>query len=91
MARCLAPCAPPAVVSGIATTKGRESGDRAPGDFGLDPLRLKSNPSRMATMQLQEIKHCRLAMWAAAGMIMQGVTTDSSALGNLLVRTSMTA
>merc|ERR1719384_2831474 len=25
-------------ISGIATTTGRESGDRAPGDFGLDPL-----------------------------------------------------
>lgn len=38
-------------------------------------------------MQLKEVKNGRLAMWAAAGMILQGVTTDQSALGNLLVRT----
>jgi len=72
------------MISGIATTSGRESGMRAPGDFGLDPLKLKDKPDQMAKYQLNEIKNGRLAMWAAAGEIMQGCTTDDGALGNLL-------
>lgn len=72
------------MISGIAATSGRESGMRAPGDFGLDPLKLKDKPDQMAKYQLNEIKNGRLAMWAAAGEIMQGCTTDDGALGNLL-------
>lgn len=64
---------------------GQESGERAPGDFGIDPLQLADKPEKMAKFQLQEIKNGRLAMWAAAGMIMQGLTTDQSALQNLVV------
>jgi len=60
-------------VSGIAATSGRESGDRAPGDFGLDPLGyLKGDPVKAARLQAQEIANGRLAMWAAAGLIGQG-------------------
>mmetsp|Transcript_7662 Transcript_7662/g.11480 ORF Transcript_7662/g.11480 Transcript_7662/m.11480 type:complete len:222 (+) Transcript_7662:63-728(+) len=60
-------------VSGIAATSGRESGDRAPGDFGLDPLGyLKGDPEKAARLQAQEIANGRLAMWAAAGLIGQG-------------------
>merc|ERR1712078_897874 len=55
--------------SGIATTSGRESGQREPGDFGLDPLGFLNG---------------RLATWAAAGILMQGMTTDESATGNLI-------
>lgn len=65
---------------------GQESGDREPGNFGLDPLNIMSNPQKRAKYELQEVKNGRLAMWAAAGMIMQGVTTDGGALDNLLVR-----
>lgn len=64
---------------------GQESGDREPGNFGLDPLNIMSNPAKRAKYELQEVKNGRLAMWAAAGMIMQGVTTDGGALDNLLV------
>lgn len=71
------------MIGGIATTSGRESGQRAPGDFGLDPLKVKGDKAKFAKLQLQEIKNGRLAMWAAAGEILQGCTTDSSALGNL--------
>ena len=60
-------------VSGIATTSGRESGDRAPGDFGLDPLGyMKGDPAGAARLQAQEIANGRLAMWAAAGLHTQG-------------------
>jgi len=60
-------------VSGIAATSGRESGDRAPGDFGLDPLGyLKGDPEKAKRLQAQEIANGRLAMWAAAGLIGQG-------------------
>lgn len=64
---------------------GQESGDRAPGDFGIDPLKLNENPAKKAKFELQEVKNGRLAMWAAAGMIMQGVTTDGGAVDNLFV------
>ena len=60
-------------VSGIATTSGRESGDRAPGDFGLDPLGyMKGDPDKAMKLREQEIANGRLAMWAASGLILQG-------------------
>lgn len=72
-------------ISGIATTTGRESGERAPGDFMLDPLGYgKGDPAAFRRLQEQEILNGRLAMWAAAGCIVQGCTTDEGALGNLM-------
>ncbi|CAN0035374.1 unnamed protein product [Pylaiella littoralis] len=71
------------IISGIATSMGQESGDRAPGDFGIDPFKLNNDPAKKAKFELQEVKNGRLAMWAAAGMILQGVTTDGGALDNL--------
>jgi len=71
--------------SGIATTSGRQSGQRDPGDFGLDPLGFgKGDPAKFQRLKAQEIANGRLAMWAAAGIIMQGMTTDDGATGNLL-------
>jgi len=71
--------------SGIATTSGRESGERQPGDFGLDPLGfLNGAPDKVERLKAQEIANGRLAMWAAAGIILQGMTTDESATGNLI-------
>lgn len=70
--------------SGIATTSGRESGERAPGDFGLDPLGFtKGDPDKFARLQAQEIANGRLAMFAAAGELVQGCTTHQGALDNL--------
>lgn len=71
------------MIGGIATTTGRESGMRAPGDFGLDPLKIKADKAKFDKYSLNEIKNGRLAMWAAAGEILQGCTTDEGALGNL--------
>jgi len=71
--------------SGIATTSGRESGERQPGDFGLDPLGfLNGAPEKVERLKAQEIANGRLAMWAAAGIIVQGMSTDESATGNLV-------
>jgi len=71
--------------SGIATTSGRESGMRAPGDFGLDPLGFrKGDADKFKRLEAQEIANGRLAMWGAAGLIMQGMTTDEGGLGNLM-------
>ena len=70
-------------ISGIATTSGRESGERAPGDFGLNPFKLADGSPGMMKYQEQEIANGRLAMWAAAGQILQGMTTGESALENL--------
>ena len=72
-------------VSGIATTSGRESGMRAPGDFGLDPLGFKKGSAEgYKRLEAQEVANGRLAMFAAAGEIVQGMTTDEGALGNLM-------
>jgi light-harvesting complex I chlorophyll a/b binding protein 1 len=72
-------------ISGIATTQGRESGERAPGDFGLDPLGYaKGDADKFARLQAQEIANGRLAMWAAAGLLMQGCTTHQGGIENLM-------
>ena len=63
------------LASGYAITEGRKSGDRAPGDFGI-----KGSTKDLA---LKEIRNGRLAMWAAAGILMQGTVTGESALQNL--------
>jgi len=70
--------------SGIATTLGRESGERAPGDFGLDPLGFSAEPDKFARLQAQEIANGRLAMFAAAGQILQGCTTHQGSIENLV-------
>ena len=70
--------------SGIATTSGRESGMREPGDFGINPIKLEADSPKMKKLQEQEIANGRLAMWAAAGEIMQGMSTDDGAIGNLM-------
>mmetsp|Transcript_32254 Transcript_32254/g.108638 ORF Transcript_32254/g.108638 Transcript_32254/m.108638 type:complete len:210 (-) Transcript_32254:128-757(-) len=67
-------------VTGVAVTKGRESGERVPGDFLFNPLGFKVTEE----IALKEIKNGRLAMWAVAGMILQGVTTHAT-LGKNLV------
>merc|ERR1719384_2637721 len=71
--------------SGIAATTGRETGERAPGDFGLDPLGFsKGDPEAFARLQGQEIANGRLAMWAAAGLLVQGCSTHQGGIENLM-------
>jgi len=48
---------------------------REPGDFALDPLDFCSTPEKKADMQLKEITHCRLAMFAFSGVVTQAVLT----------------
>ncbi|EED94441.1 member of fucoxanthin chlorophyll a/c family, lhca clade [Thalassiosira pseudonana CCMP1335] len=68
-------------VSGIAATTGRESGDRAPGDFGLDPLGFcNGDVAKADRLKLQEIENGRLAMWAAMGLLVQGSTNHMGGL-----------
>jgi len=72
-------------IGGIATTTGRETGERAPGDFGLDPLGfMKGDPAKARKLEEQEIANGRLAMWAAAGLIMQGCTTHQGGIENMM-------
>ena len=50
--------------------------DRAPGDFGFDPLGLKpKDEAKYKEMQLKELKNGRLAMIALGGMVAQSVVT----------------
>ncbi|CEM01851.1 unnamed protein product [Vitrella brassicaformis CCMP3155] len=73
------------ITSGFAITAGRESGLREPGDFKFDPLGFAKNksPEAMKTMATKEVKNGRLAMLAAAGMILQGLATHKGCLENL--------
>jgi light-harvesting complex I chlorophyll a/b binding protein 1 len=73
------------MISGIATTTGREAGVREPGDFGLDPLRYgNGDKAKFDRLKAQEVANGRLAMWAAAGLIVQGCTTHQGGIDNLL-------
>lgn len=71
------------LICGFAITEGKKSGDRAPGDFGFNPLKLGRTPASAADYANKEIRNGRLAMWAAAGMLLQGSITSDGALGNL--------
>ena len=71
------------IISGIATTEGRKSGSRAPGEFGFNPLGFGKSPSEAKDLALKEVRNGRLAMWAAAGILLQGATTHAGALENL--------
>ena len=68
------------VISGVAVTEGKK-GDRAPGDFGIKSWG-KSDKEKK-DYELKEIRNGRLAMWGAAAILMQGLTTDTGALDNL--------
>ena len=73
-------------ISGIAITKSRELGyDREPGDYYLDPRGFKKGDAdAFRRLQVQEIKNGRLAMWAAAGLILQGCTTHQGGIEALM-------
>merc|ERR1712159_658294 len=50
-----------------------------PGDLDFDPLGLKpTDMEELKIMQTKELQHCRLAMLAAAGMIVQELQTGST-------------
>jgi hypothetical protein len=68
------------LISGFAITAAKATGDRAPGDFGFDPLRLGSTEAKRKEYALKEIRNGRLAMLASAGILFQEATTQGSAL-----------
>jgi len=69
------------LVSGIAVTEGRKSGDRAPGEFGFNPLKFGTTEASKKDLAVKEVRNGRLAMWAAAGILLAEATTGKSALG----------
>ena len=68
-------------ISGVAATTGRETGLRAPGDFTFNPMKFPVTED----MKMKEVANGRLAMWAAAGLILQGVTTHHPAIAGDLM------
>jgi len=72
-------------ITGIAITTGRENGLREPGEFGFDALGFsKGDPEKYETLKLQEVQNSRLAMWAAAGLLLQGCSTHQGGIENLV-------
>jgi light-harvesting complex I chlorophyll a/b binding protein 4 len=52
--------------------------DRAPGNFGFDPLNLyPKTPEKQLEMQIKELKNGRLAMVAIGGMVAGAVITGN--------------
>ena len=50
-----------------------------PGDLAFDPLNLKpEDPAEFRLMQEKELSHCRLAMIAAFGFLMQEAVTGQT-------------
>lgn len=68
------------MVSGFAITEGKKNGDRAPGEFGFNPLGFGKTPASAANLAEKEIANGRLAMWAAAGLLAQESLYSSGAL-----------
>lgn len=68
------------VISGVAVTEGKKSGDRAPGEFGFNPLKFGTNDASKKDLALKEVRNGRLAMFAAVGILLQESTTSSGAL-----------
>lgn len=64
------------VVSAVGVFQMLDGSGRQPGDFGIDPYKLKGNEKKKADMELKEITHCRLAMLAFSGMVTQAVLTQ---------------
>lgn len=71
------------VLSFVAVIEGRKSGDRAPGEYGFNPLNFGKTPATAKDLAVKEIRNGRLAMWAAIGILVQGATTGAGALENL--------
>jgi hypothetical protein len=53
--------------TGLGPEKDADMATKIPKDFGFDPLGFSDNYSGMFFQREAEIKHCRLAMLAAAG------------------------
>lgn len=64
-------------ISIIAIRDMMDGGDRVPGDYGFDPLRLSMGVSeaKKRDFALKEVENGRLAMVAFSGMITQAVMT----------------
>jgi len=71
------------VVSGVAVTEGKKSGDRAPGFFGFNPLKFGQSEASKKDLAVKEIRNGRLAMLAASGILLQGATTHTGALESI--------
>merc|ERR1712217_552759 len=61
-------------------------GGREPGDLGFDPLGLKpTTPAELKEMQTKELNNGRLAMIAAAGMLVQELVSGKKILEDNIV------
>jgi light-harvesting complex I chlorophyll a/b binding protein 1 len=73
------------MIWGIAPQLVASRGDRAPGDFGFDPLNFKGG-KMYDTLQAREVANGRLAMFAAMGLLVQGSTAGEGGVEELVAR-----
>mgnify|MGYP003957410731 CR=1 FL=1 len=64
------------IISSVGISQAANGGDRAPGDFAVDPLNFCSNEENTMKYKTMEITHCRLAMFAFSGMVTQAVAVN---------------
>mmetsp|Transcript_13042 Transcript_13042/g.19492 ORF Transcript_13042/g.19492 Transcript_13042/m.19492 type:complete len:212 (-) Transcript_13042:117-752(-) len=64
-------------VSSVAVFQMLNGSGRKPGEFGFDPLKFASDPSKRAKLALNEIKNGRLAMLAFSGIVTQAALGHS--------------
>eukprot|EP00599_Poterioochromonas_sp_BG-1_P014345 CAMPEP_0173163066 /NCGR_PEP_ID=MMETSP1105-20130129/19695_1 /TAXON_ID=2985 /ORGANISM="Ochromonas sp., Strain BG-1" /LENGTH=324 /DNA_ID=CAMNT_0014083043 /DNA_START=78 /DNA_END=1052 /DNA_ORIENTATION=+ len=65
-----------------------KNGQGSAGDLGFDPLNLQSklysDPEKFQKVQLQELKHGRLAMWGSSALLLQEYVTGYGPYDQLL-------
>ena len=67
-----------------------KNGQGSAGDLGFDPLDLqnklgyKNDPEKWKNVQLQELKHGRLAMWGSSALLLQEYVTGYGPYEQLL-------
>lgn len=71
------------MVSGFAITEGRKSGERAPGDWGFNPLRFGQSEATRKDLATKEIRNGRLAMIAMAGILLQETVSKGNGILNV--------
>lgn len=70
-------------IFGVLALRETIVGNKAPGDFGFDPLGFAKNPEAKKRYQLAELKNGRLAMCAIGGLFHANLISKTGILDQL--------